>query len=104
MVSGLLDKDLSIPDMRSLATQFQQDLIDDEDLPEDKGEVGSNTNITVPVVPLPKMVRLFFLAHKYRYFFKIFLITRQVLGMELELYGLATRERQKDFDTGDADN
>ncbi|EUC58795.1 hypothetical protein RSOL_279600, partial [Rhizoctonia solani AG-3 Rhs1AP] len=111
-------EDSSIPDMRSLAMQFQRDVADDEDLPEDEGEVEIRVRANASTAPLPKKVRLFFgtqvaipLQELFEYSSSTGAETHGLdifkpsglanLKRELELYGLATHERQKDLETDD---
>ncbi|KAG8791459.1 hypothetical protein FRC12_009168 [Ceratobasidium sp. 428] len=115
------DKNSAPPTIRSLATQFQQDALDDEDLSEsDHGEEEpSRAGTGAYTTPLPRRVRLFFgtqvpipLRDLFDYtpssgaekhgldIFKSAGLAN--LDMELELYGLATQEMQKDLESDDA--
>ncbi|KAH7305757.1 hypothetical protein B0J17DRAFT_719574 [Rhizoctonia solani] len=114
------DDNSTPPTMRSLATQFHQDVLDDEDFPESDREdrgltlTGGSSYLT----PLPRTVWLFFgtqvpvpLRDLFNYMpssgaeahgLDIFKSNGLAnLQLELELYGLATQEMQKGLE---ADN
>ncbi|KDN35726.1 hypothetical protein RSAG8_11349, partial [Rhizoctonia solani AG-8 WAC10335] len=105
------------PTMRSLATQLHEDVLDDEDPPEPdrEGEEPIQAAASASEVSAPK-IRLFFgtqipvpLRDPFEYtpstgtewhgldIFKSNGLAN--LQMELELYGLATQEMQKDLET-----